>query len=217
MGYTAPMNIRTGLQWVVASSLGWVLLSCATTRNAPPEPAGPAEPSRYLLVIEEKPARQVSHTWQPLNDAQSSKYLPPASRGHFEGAVARAAFNRDCETERDDCEEMCKASLKGRNWSHASAGSKSAICRERCRPAYLDCSRLREASGTGALRVSFPTIDGAVDWLKQHRREVLVGTVVVIAGVAFVAVVAGSGGAVLVLAPAVFLASAHPSSGPVQP
>ncbi|WNG62914.1 hypothetical protein F0U59_34100 [Archangium gephyra] len=46
----------------------------------------------------------------------------------------------------------------------------------------------------------------AVDWLRQHHRELLVGTVVVIAGVAFVVV--GSGGGALVLAPFMLLASA---------
>jgi hypothetical protein len=59
----------------------------------------------------------------------------------------------------------------------------------------------------GRLRVSFPAVDSAVDWLKRHQRELLVGTIVVIAGVAFVVVVAGSGGGALVLAPAVLLVS----------
>jgi hypothetical protein len=43
--------------------------------------------------------------------------------------------------------------------------------------------------------------------LKEHREEVLVGTVVVIAGVAFIVAVVGSGGLALVLVPAVLLAS----------
>jgi hypothetical protein len=42
---------------------------------------------------------------------------------------------------------------------------------------------------------------------KQHRTELLVGSVVVIAGVAFVVAVVGSGGSALVLVPAVLLAS----------
>jgi hypothetical protein len=211
------MNLRAVLQWVMASSLGWLLLSCGATRNVMSGHAAPAELPRYLLVIEEKPAGQVFHTWRPLSDGDAARYLPHANKGRFEGSITQVAFNRDCEAERDDCEEMCRASLKGRTWSHASEGSKDAICRKKCMPAYLDCCRLREASETGTKRISFPTVDGAVDWLKRHRREILVGTVVVIAGVAFVAVVAGSGGAALVLAPAVLLASSHLPATPVQP
>jgi hypothetical protein len=55
-------------------------------------------------------------------------------------------------------------------------------------------------------------MDDAVDWLQRHRKEVLVGTVVVIAGVAFVVLVVRTGGAALVLAPAVLLVSSEVSS-----
>jgi hypothetical protein len=56
-------------------------------------------------------------------------------------------------------------------------------------------------------------MDSAVEWMKRHRNEILVGAVVVIAGVAFVAAVAGSGGGVLVLVPLVVMASADMPSG----
>jgi len=39
----------------------------------------------------------------------------------------------------------------------------------------------------------------AIEWLKRHRTELLVGAVIVVAGVAFVVVSAGAG--VLILAP----------------
>ncbi|MFY0571166.1 hypothetical protein ACN28E_46060 [Archangium lansingense] len=55
--------------------------------------------------------------------------------------------------------------------------------------------------------------DKAVAWLKQHHQELLVGTVVVIAGVAFVATVVGSGGTALVLVPAVLLVSSDAPIG----
>lgn len=77
-------------------------------------------------------------------------------------------------------------------------------------PAYLDCCKLKELAEAGKLRVSFPAVDSAVDWLKQHQRELVVGTIVVIAGVAFV--VATGGGGILVLAPALLLASSSDPS-----
>jgi hypothetical protein len=39
----------------------------------------------------------------------------------------------------------------------------------------------------------------AIDWIKEHKAEVALGTVVVVAGVAFVLTTGGSG--VLILAP----------------
>jgi hypothetical protein len=154
----------------------------------------------------------MSHAWQPLSDFDLSKHPYLVRNSRLEGPIVRASFNHDCEAERDGCEEMCRASLKGRNWTHASAGSKDAICRERCMPAYQDCCRLRELTEAGRLRVSFPAVDSAVDWLKQHHRELLVGTRVVIAGVAFV--IASSGGGILMLAPAILLASSGVTSAP---
>ena len=57
-------------------------------------------------------------------------------------------------------------------------------------------------------------MDTAVDWAKRHRNEILVGAVVVIAGVAFVALVAGSGGGALVLVPLVLMASGDTPAEP---
>ncbi len=205
------MHTTTGTQRLMASGLSLLLASCSATRHAPSNPSRPTELSRSVLVIQETLDGQVFHTWQPLSSFDLTRPPNRASNSHFEGTFVRASFNRDCETELSACEEMCRASLKGRNWTHASAGSKNAICRERCRPAYLDCCRLREMSEAVKPRLSFPSVDEAIDWVKQNHRELLVGTVVIIAGIAFVVVVAGSGGGALVLAPAVLLVSSDVS------
>jgi hypothetical protein len=72
----------------------------------------------------------------------------------------------------------------------------------------MDCSRLREQ----AEAVKFSVPGQAVDWLKRHRDELVVGSLVVIAGVAFVVVVAGSGGTALVLVPSLLFVSAEAPS-----
>jgi hypothetical protein len=68
-----------------------------------------------------------------------------------------------------------------------------------------------DAEKARALR--FPAVDGAIDWLKEHRTELLVGTVVVIAGVTFVVASAGAG--LLVLTPLVLMASADTGEAPL--
>jgi hypothetical protein len=57
----------------------------------------------------------------------------------------------------------------------------------------------------------FTATDGVVDWLKRHRKEILVGSVITIAGVAFVVISAGAG--LLVLAPVVVMASSEIQPG----
>jgi hypothetical protein len=54
----------------------------------------------------------------------------------------------------------------------------------------------------------FTRVDIAVEWIKSHREAIVTGTIVVIAGVVFVAAVAGSGGGVLCFVPLLAVASA---------
>jgi hypothetical protein len=72
----------------------------------------------------------------------------------------------------------------------------------------LDCV---DAENARALR--FPAVDGAVEWLKEHRTKLLVGAVVVIAGVTFVVVSGGAG--LFVLAPLALMASAGSAETPL--
>src|SRR5262249_29694349 len=72
--------------------------------------------------------------------------------------------------------------------------------RKQCLSQYNDCLKLQ-----GFEAVQFPAVDGAVEWLKAHRTELLVGTVIVIAGVTFVVASAGAG--LLVLAPLALVAA----------
>ncbi len=59
----------------------------------------------------------------------------------------------------------------------------------------------------------FTAVDPATDWLKRNRKEILVGSVIVIAGVAFIAVSAGVG--IVILAPALLLALPGNQAEPV--
>ncbi|MBZ4422441.1 hypothetical protein K8638_39000 [Myxococcus sp. RHST-1-4] len=62
--------------------------------------------------------------------------------------------------------------------------------------------------------MKFQAIDEAAAWVKQNHEELLVGTLIIIAGVTFVVAVAGSGGLALLLVPAVVLASSDVASEP---
>jgi hypothetical protein len=204
------VDIRLLLQQCLAASLSLILVSCGTPRYMEAGPSDPGELSRYALLIQEAPDGQVTHVWRSVQELDLTQYPSQSTIALEEGNVVRAANTRDCDQEFNDCIDMCVKSLRGRNWSHASRGSKASICSDRCSPAYNDCNKLQELAEARR----FPVVDKAVDWLKQNRQELLVGTVVVIAGVAFVVVVTGSGGAAVLLVPAVLLASAEPFSMP---
>jgi hypothetical protein len=202
------MRTTSAPQRLMASSLGLLLVSCSATRYSAPTSTDAYDLSRSVLVIKEAPDGQVVHSWEPMSNFDLSRVPYPADDSGVQGKIVRASWTRDCDEELDTCMDMCRQSLRGRNWSHASRGSKEEMCRKRCNPAYLDCCQLREQ----AEAMKFTAVDEAVDWLKRNRQEVLLGTVIIIAGVAFVVVVVGTGGAALVLAPAVLLASSDVSS-----
>jgi hypothetical protein len=202
------MKMTSSLRKFMAVGLGLLLVSCSATRYESPGPADAHELSRFVLVIHGEPNGQAAHSWEPVSHFDLPHYSHLAAGSGVQGPIVHAAWTRNCEDELDSCVETCMKSLRGPNWSHANRGAKAAICRDRCRPAYQDCSQLRDQAGA----LKFPVIGAAVEWLKQHREELLIGTVVIIAGVAFVVVVVGSGGTALVLAPAILLVSADGSS-----
>lgn len=191
-------------------SLALVLVSCSATHSVVPEPQDSQELDRFVLIIARKPDGQISHSWEAISSFSLSKHASLPTREDALRPWVQASWTRDCDDEFDSCINTCMKSLTGPNWRHANQGAKAAICRSRCFPSYIDCCRLREQ--TRALE--FPVINDAVDWLKRHREELLVGTVVVIAGVTFVVIVAGSGGTALILVPAALLASAGGSPEP---
>jgi hypothetical protein len=196
----------------MASSLSLLLLSCSVARHPVSAPPGARNLGRYVLILEKAPDGQLVHSWQPIEDFQLSAHAYRATTPSLQGRVVQAAFNRDCEEERGSCERMCLAGLRGDDWSHMSKGSKKEHCRKVCMQPYLDCSRLKDLAEGKA--VEFHAADEAIDWVKQHSGKLLAGTVIVIAGVAFVIVVGGSGGAILLLVPVVTFASSEVVSEP---
>ncbi|HYO70036.1 MAG TPA: hypothetical protein VEU33_28570 [Archangium sp.] len=205
------MAMASTSERLMSLSLSVLLLSCGVTRHTVSGPTSALELGKYVLIIESAPDGQVVHSWMPVKDFNLTAHSHQlAARGVQGRVVQAAAFNRNCEEERDACESMCLAGLKGRDWSHMSTGSKKAHCRRACMQPYLDCCKLGELAEGKA--VEFHATGDAVDWLKHNRERLLEGAVVVIAGVAFV--VAFGGGGILFLVPVISFASSDVVSEP---
>jgi hypothetical protein len=67
------------------------------------------------------------------------------------------------------------------------------FCTRKCREEYMEC--LKE---TQARPLTFPDLTSARSWLERHKTEVLVGSIVLVAGVAFIVSTGGAGALVLV-------------------
>ncbi|WP_241758949.1 hypothetical protein [Pyxidicoccus parkwayensis] len=200
------MRIPPTLTSFTAVLLSGLLVACGSTRHI--APASASELNRFVLFIRELPDGTVTHSWQRAEEVNLAEYrLLSRSRSRPRNFLPVVAHPRDCHQEFVDCIEECVSRPLAPGYGHitsdkpknASKASKRSFCRDKCWQPYRDCSELQELKPQ-----EFTAIDSAVDWLKRNRKTVLVGSVVVVAGVAFVVLSAGAG--LVVLAPAVLLA-----------
>ncbi|ADO73749.1 uncharacterized protein STAUR_5989 [Stigmatella aurantiaca DW4/3-1] len=120
-----------------------------------------------------------------------SRQAPRESRT-FE-AVFVGTGSRNCAAEQIACFERCWNSKPP--WPRKRGGAQHHnYCTEKCREEYMQCIKETEAQP-----LTFSDMKTAQDWLNRNKAEVLVGSIVLVAGAAFVIGTAGAG--VLVLIP----------------
>lgn len=188
---------------LMAVGLGLLLVSCATARHTAPADAD-ALP-HLVLILRELPDGQVTHEWQRAEALELSQYRhspgDPDAPGHI---VLVSGRPRDCDQELVDCHRECMKRPVPPEYNqyeyNRGLGGRADYCNKQCLPSYMDCKELEKLRPQ-----EFSTVDAAVDWLKRHRKALLVGSTVVIAGVVFVVVSAGAGA--VVLAPVLLIAS----------
>lgn len=189
---------------LTASLLCALLVSCAATQPSAPPRA--EELARHVLLIQELPDGTVTHSWRRAEEFDLKPYtVLSRTRSAALRIVPAVARPRNCDEENDDCIDKCVNRPLPRGYGHMTSGAKAKYCRDECRQAYNDCMELERLRPQ-----TFTATDAAVDWLKRNRKSLLVGSAVIIAGVAFVVVSAGTG--LVILAPAVLLAV--PNAGP---
>jgi hypothetical protein len=224
------MTPTTLPQKLMALSLCLLLISCSATQSmvAAQGPTGPHDLARYALILQEMPDGRVTHDWKPLKDFDLTKFQYALSAMNSNRGIVRVSsteLEEYCEGRRVQCEQDCLASsrpiqvghwkyqpIKTRPWRVA----KWRWCPEHCMMQANLCKQ-RQGSWAEEYSAEFNAIEPAVDWIKTHREEILMGTVIVIAGVAFVAAVAASGGGALILMPLVFVAENSPGLPTVSP
>ncbi|MFP2930098.1 hypothetical protein ACLESO_33855 [Pyxidicoccus sp. 3LG] len=106
---------------------------------------------------------------------------------------------RNCDAEHIQCFDRCWNSAPPLTSIKRGSGKHHEYCTEECRQEYMDCIKEQEPQGSGNKTLESSSMDKALEWLREHRAEVAIGTVVVVAGVAFIVSTGGTGA--LILAP----------------
>lgn len=196
---------------LTASLLSGLLVSCSASRHV--APTSDEELTRFVLLIQELPDGTMTHSWRRAEELDPLQYRPPASSlavaRHIVHAMGR---KRDCDEENRECIRECMSRPLPRGFGHITSGGrgrggKEEYCNDKCMQPYLDCTKLQELEPQ-----EFTAVDEAVDWVKRNRKSILVGSIVVVAGVAFIVISAGAG--LVILAPAVLLAASANESEP---
>jgi hypothetical protein len=167
------------------------------------------ELDRYVLVIRESSSGHLTHDWRPVAEFDLSQFrFQPRAERTYGRIVLAAAHSRDCHEEFNACIASCVSRPLSEDYAHiTSYGAKEEHCRKGCWQPYRDCEELQRRRPQ-----EFSATNQAVDWLKRNRNGVLVGSVVVVAGVAFI--VAFPPGALIALIPAAALASSEVDGKP---
>ncbi|MFY0565788.1 hypothetical protein ACN28E_18350 [Archangium lansingense] len=218
------MRMTQVAQRAMAVSLAFILVSCSAANYTAAGPASRQDLARYAIVIEQRPDGQVAHAWIPLKEFDLTKLQHTSSTAGARRSIMCAAsgLNAYCDGRHDQCVSDCLKSsrpfvIEHRQYMDAKAQpwriARSWWCPSNCMETLVDCKKGR-GEWAEQYAAEFDEVAPAIDWLKKHRTELIVGTVVVIAGVAFAVVAAGSGGAALALAPMLVLAELVPGTPP---
>ncbi|WP_257449684.1 hypothetical protein [Archangium lipolyticum] len=103
---------------------------------------------------------------------------------------------RNCDAEQNECYDDCWNTEPLPYPQTERDGWLRRHCTSKCLKVYMECEKANEQK---ARELKFSRVDEAIEWIRNHKAQVALGTVVVIAGVAFVLTTGGSGA--LILAP----------------
>lgn len=111
------------------------------------------------------------------------------------------AGGHDCQKEHEECVGRC---WNKKNWPYPHNKKQSGWylerCEHDCRVEFEKCEEEQEESARQrGEKLEFSSITEAVEWIRSHKAEVAMGTIVIVAGVSFVLATSGAGA--LVLAP----------------
>ncbi|HSP81046.1 MAG TPA: hypothetical protein VLQ93_21160 [Myxococcaceae bacterium] len=168
----------------------------------------------------------MTHEWKPLDELDLTSFSYPVSaRNGYRNTVCASSSGlaEYCEGRRKQCEDDCLRSSRPFSIGHLKYTdtkiqpwriARSWWCPRYCLEQSIACNKGR-GEWAEQYAAEFDEIEPAVDWIKNHREEILVGTVIVIAGVAFTAAVVATSGGALILVPLVLMAENSPGALPI--
>ncbi|HYO52116.1 hypothetical protein [Archangium sp.] len=148
--------------------------------------------SMILLMAVAMVCLGCAHTQQP----ERKIYIISEDAGGIGGSGGH-----DCADEQIQCFDRCWNKAPPISSIKKGSGPHHEYCTKLCREEYMECIEEQEQLEREKKNktLQFSSLDTALDWLGNHKTEIAIGTIVVVAGVAFIVATGGSG--TLILAP----------------
>jgi hypothetical protein len=102
-----------------------------------------------------------------------------------------------CADEQIACFDRCWNSRPPLSSIRKGSEKHHEYCTTKCLDEYMNCVKEQETSKQFQ-KLHFPDTDKALSWLREHKTEIAVGTLVVVAGATFIVATGGSGALILV-------------------
>lgn len=135
--------------------------------------------------------------------AKGQAYVIDADARGVGSALATGGSGYDCDDELNRCFKKCWESSR-QPYPHMTHDEwYYEYCTRECRKEYMECVKELEKEEAERAKkkrpLEFTSIEAARAWIRSHKSQISLGTVVVVAGAAFVLATGGSGA--LILAP----------------
>ncbi|WP_395814549.1 hypothetical protein [Archangium minus] len=132
----------------------------------------------------------------------AGSYVVDTDASGVGSALGTGGSGYDCDDELNTCFNACWESarkpyphVEGNEWYYE-------YCNRECRKQYMSCIEEQEKEEAERVKkrppLEFSSLDKARDWIRAHKTELVLGTVVIVAGTAFILVTGGSGALLLV-------------------
>lgn len=125
----------------------------------------------------------------------------PSASGADDGpGTGGAGADAYCGELQIKCHRQCMRRVPKHSSFKKGSPEHDRHCTSACLQAFMEClKKMEELERQEQKReLRFPEMDAALRWLREHKAEIAVGTVVVVAGVAFVVATGGAGALLLV-------------------
>jgi len=167
----------------------------------------PRVPTRVLALLMALATASVgcAHTQPPERKVYVITEDASGVGSNVERGTGGSGAEAYCNEMEKQCFKKCWRRKPKNDFIKKGSAEHHEECTTTCRKVFNDCYKEmeeRERQESQKKVLHFPTMDAAINWIREHKTEVAVGAVVVVAGViAAPYVVAIAAGGALVLAP----------------